>query len=601
MAISTTEQDFFDIKNNLKVFLGNQSQFADYDFDGSAMSTLLDVLAYNTHYNAITASLSVNEMFLDTAQLRHNVVSHAKSLGYTPRSVRSSNGSISLTADVSNSPDKITIPRGTTFNGPNGVKFNTISDYITTVTGSSIAVSDITVYEGKFISNSYVVDSGRQVYRIPNKSCDMTTLRVKVYKDSTLTDFTTYIESKTLIGHNSTSAIYFTQEGIDENFEVYFGDDIIGKKLEIGNVVELEYLKSSGDIANGITTMSSGSSVTNLTNIAITLTDKTSGGAGIETIESIKKNAPYLYTAQNRTVTINDYKSLLKNHFSFIEDMTVWGGEDNIPPEYGKVFLSVDTSSNTALTSSEKTSILQELNKFKLTSILPEFVTPDYTNLVLNVKFTFNSLVTSNTATGLSSLISDKIVAFNAELAKFDTSYYNSDIISLVLAADSSIVSATVNHTANKSIASFTNVTSKYTFNFNNAIYHPHEYHTTTALKGVISSDGFNITNSTYTHFLEDDGIGKIKLSYISDTGATVIVNNQIGTVDYTTGEIIINEISISSATLKMNVHLDSYDVIPLRNDIITISDTTISGTQLTSKLGIQTTETNYTASPARL
>jgi len=601
MAISTTEQDFFDIKNNLKVFLGNQSQFADYDFDGSAMSTLLDVLAYNTHYNAITASMSVNEMFLDTAQLRHNVVSHAKSLGYTPRSVRSSNGSISLTADVSNSPDKITIPRGTTFNGPNGVKFNTISDYITTVTGSSIAVSDITVYEGKFISNSYVVDSGRQVYRIPNKSCDMTTLRVKVYKDSTLTDFTTYIESKTLIGHNSTSAIYFTQEGIDENFEVYFGDDIIGKKLEIGNVVELEYLKSSGDIANGITTMSSGSSVTNLTNIAITLTDKTSGGAGIETIESIKKNAPYLYTAQNRTVTINDYKSLLKNHFSFIEDMTVWGGEDNIPPEYGKVFLSVDTSSNTALTSLEKTSILQELNKFKLTSILPEFVTPDYTNLVLNVKFTFNSLVTSNTATGLSSLISDKIVAFNAELAKFDTSYYNSDIISLVLAADPSIVSATVNHTANKSIASFTNVTSKYTFNFNNAIYHPHEYHTTTALKGVISSDGFNITNSTYTHFLEDDGIGKIKLSYISDEGATVIVNNQIGTVDYTTGEIIISEISISSATLKMNVHLDSFDVIPLRNDIITISDTTISGTQLTSKLGIQTTETNYTASPARL
>jgi len=601
MAISTTEQDFFDIKNNLKSFLGNQSQFVDYDFDGSAMSTLLDVLAYNTHYNAITASMSVNEMFLDTAQLRHNVVSHAKSLGYTPRSVRSSNGSISLTADVSNSPDKITIPRGTTFNGPNGIKFNTISDYIATVTGSSIAVSDITVYEGKFISNSYVVDSGRQVYRIPNKSCDMTTLRVKVYKDSTLTDFTTYIESKTLVGHNSTSAIYFTQEGIDESFEVYFGDDIIGKKLEIGNVVELEYLKSSGDIANGITTMSSGSSVTNLTNIAITLTDKTSGGAGIETIESIKKNAPYLYTAQNRTVTINDYKSLLKNHFSFIEDMTVWGGEDNIPPEYGKVFLSVDTSSNTALTSLEKTSILQELNKFKLTSILPEFVTPDYTNLVLNVKFTFNSLVTSNTATGLSSLISDKIVAFNPKLAKFDTSYYNSDIISLILAADPSIVSATVNHTANKSIASFTNVTSKYTFNFNNAIYHPHEYHTTSALKGVVSSDGFNITNSTYTHFLEDDGIGKIKLSYISDEGATVIVNSQIGTVDYTTGEIIISEISISSETLKMNVHLDSFDVIPLRNDIITISDTTISGTQLTSKLGIQTTETNYTASPARL
>jgi hypothetical protein len=522
-------------------------------------------------------------------------------LGYTPRSVRSSNGSISLTADVSNSPDKITIPRGTSFNGPNGVKFNTISDYITTVTGSSITVSGITVYEGKFISNSYVVDSSRQVYRIPNKSCDMTTLRVKVYKDSTLTDFTTYIESKTLVGHNSTSAIYFTQEGIDENFEVYFGDDIIGKKLEIGNVVELEYLKSSGDIANGITTMSSGSSVTNLTNIAITMPDKTSGGAGIETIESIKKNAPYLYTAQNRTVTINDYKSLLRNHFSFIEDMTVWGGEDNIPPEYGKVFLSVDTSSNTALTSLEKTSILQELNKFKLTSILPEFVNPDYTNLVLNVKFTFNALVTSNTATGLASLISDKIVAFNTKLAKFDTSYYNSDIISLVLATDPSIVSATVNHTANKSISSFTNVTSKYTFNFNNAIYHPHEYHITSGLKGVVSSDGFNIANSTYTHFLEDDGIGKIKLSYVSDEGATVIVNNQIGTVNYTTGEIIINEITISSATLKMNVHLDSFDVIPLRNDIITISDTTISGTQLTSKLGIQTTEANYTASPARL
>jgi hypothetical protein len=601
MAISTTEQDFFDIKNNLKSFLGNQSQFADYDFDGSAMSTLLDVLAYNTHYNAITASMSVNEMFLDTAQLRHNVVSHAKSLGYTPRSVRSSRGLISLTADVSNNPDKITIPRGTSFNGPNGLKFNTISDYIAPVTGTSITISDIVVYEGKFISNSYTVGSGRQVYRIPNKSCDITSLRVKVYKDSTLIDFTTYIESKTLIGHDNTSSIYFVQEGIDENFEVYFGDDIIGKKLEIGNVVELEYLKSTGDIANGITTMSVGSSVTNLTNIALTMPDKTTGGAGIETIESIKKNAPYLYTAQNRTVTINDYKSLLKNHFSFIEDMTVWGGEDNIPPEYGKVFLSVDTSGNTNLTGLEKDSILQELNKFKLSSILPEFVNPDYTNLVLNINFAFNSLLTSKTANELSSLISSKIIEFNTKLARFGTSYYNSDITTLILGTDSSIVSATVNHTANKSLVPLTNVTSKYTFNFNNAIYHPHDYHTTSKLKGVVSSDGFNITGSSYTHFLEDDGAGKIKLSYVSNEGATVIVNNEIGTVNYTTGEIIISEVSISSATLKMNVHLDSFDVIPLRNDIITISDTVISGTQLTSKLGIQTTETNYKPSPARL
>lgn len=600
MATSTTEQDFFEIKENLKTYLRGQTEFADYDFEGSAMSTLLDVLAFNTHYAAMTANMSVNEMFLDTAQLRSNVVSHARTLGYTPQSPKTSKALVSMSGSYTPSA-ALTIPRGSYFNA-GGQKFITVEDHISSSDlFGAINFDSIKLYEGKLLTKTFIVSSANQKYTIPNKSCDISSLRVTVKSDSTATDLVTYTLGNTLIDVGNTSKVYFLEESDDEKYSIYFGDNLIGKKLDAGNVVVIEYIKTIGIEGNSLNNFSFDSTIPEFKNPRVTTISPSSGGAGIESIDSIKINAPFNFSAQNRAVTISDYRVILEKIYPNSDTISVWGGEDNIPPEYGKVFLSVDTSSNTALTSSEKTSILQELNKFKLTSILPEFVTPDYTNLVLNVKFTFNSLVTSNTATGLSSLISDKIVAFNAELAKFDTSYYNSDIISLVLAADSSIVSATVNHTANKSIASFTNVTSKYTFNFNNAIYHPHEYHTTTALKGVISSDGFNITNSTYTHFLEDDGIGKIKLSYISDTGATVIVNNQIGTVDYTTGEIIINEISISSATLKMNVHLDSYDVIPLRNDIITISDTTISGTQLTSKLGIQTTETNYTASPARL
>jgi hypothetical protein len=548
--------------------------------------------------------MSVNEMFLDTAQLRHNVVSHAKSLGYTPRSVRSALGSISLSGDVTGSVNSITVPRGTIFNGSGGYKFNVINDYSIPVIEGTINSAEITVYEGKFISNSYTVDSGRQVYRIPNKSCDMTSLRVKVYKDSTLADVTTYTESKTLVGHDNTSAIYFTQEGIDEHFEVYFGDDIIGKKLEIGNVVELEYLKSSGDIANNISTMSLGSSVTNLTNISITMPDKTTGGAGIETIESIKKNAPYLYTAQNRTVTNNDYKSLLINQFSFINDIAVWGGEDNIPPEYGKVFISIDKRSGGSVNELEQSSILLELNKFKLSSILPQFVNPEYTNLKLNVNFVYDVMATSLSSSELESKISLKINEHNNKLSTFNTVYYNSDITTVVMGVDKSIISATVNHTAYKNIKPVTGSPAKYDVNFNNSIYHPHDYHKTSALKGVVSSNGFYIDDTSNVYSVEDDGKGVLQLLYTSNDGISNISNYNIGSVDYDTGIVIIDSLlilSVPDGDLQISVELNSFDVVPVRNDIIQIVNVDINGIKSTGKLNTQTNDFNYKTTPARL
>jgi len=599
MSTSTTEKDFFEIKNNLKTFLKSQSEFADYNFEGSAMATLLDVLAYNTHYNAITAKMSVNEMFLDTAQIRSNVVTHAKALGYTPRSVRSSQ--TRLTWDSSTTLDKVTIPRGTEFNGPDGVKFNTITDYPGIPVNGNVRISDIAVYEGKFITNTFVVGNNRQLFRIPNKSCDTRSISVMVYDDANMTTFTSFSEAKNLIGHDDTSNVYFLQEGPDSYFEIYFGDDIIGKRLTPGNVVEIQYLKSKGDIGNGIKSLTLSSSITGTSNATITLDSPSSGGSGIETIESIKKNAPYLYAAQNRTVTTNDYKSILINNFSFIKDLTAWGGEDQVPPEYGKVFISAITNTNVTLVDFEKDSIIDELHKMKITSIIPEFVEPEYINLELVVNYSWNSTLSSLSGAEISSKIKTLISDYNNTLSTFDTTYYNSDITSLVINSDPSVLAATCKHIASKSIPVYKDIKAKYKIDFGNSIYNPHEYHKSRSDKGVILSAGFKVSGSDFMHFLEDDGAGTIKLSYITDSGNVVISDNEAGTANYQTGEIIINSISVSSESLIINAELNSYDVIPHRNNIIRLSNVIIENTPVSGKLSPQSSKINYQPTAARL
>ena len=604
MPVSTTDLDFFDIKNNLKSFLKNQTQFADYDFEGSAMSTLLDVLAYNTHYNAMTASMSVNEMFIDTAQVRNNVVSLAKSLGYTPRSVKAASAEITLNG-VS-SLDNVVLPRGTLFKGGT-YSFVTLTDYIASVSNGSISLS-LDIKEGKLLSHRYTVTHADQIFEIPNRFCDTNTVRVTVYESSESTIYKTFTFSDNIIDAIGTSDIFFIQEGSGEKHEIYFGDDILGTKLDVGNIVEISYLKTSGPDANDISTFTMQSGITGLTSVTITNPTKSVGGANIESIESIKKNAPYVYTAQNRTVTTTDFKSILNHNFShLVKDVSIWGGEDNTPPVYGKVFIStLPTGTSLVLSDESKKEIINGLSKYKLTSIIPEFVDPEYIFLDIIVDYYFDILKSNKSAKELNTLISSSIDNYNTKtLTKFNTVYYNSDITDLVKATDDSIVAVTVKHEASKDMLPLLNVAHKYNINFNNSIYNPHQGHTTSLSGGVISSSGFTLPGSTVTNYLEDDGKGNMLIYYLLVDGKKI--SRIIGKVDYSLGSISTDEIIISSIVgeagtkLLLKVQLKSYDVIPIGNNIVTINTISTSGLPHSSDQFASLSTINYKTSPSRI
>ncbi len=604
---STTEKDFFQIKENLKNYMRGQSEFADYDFDGSAMSTLLDVLSHNTHYNAITAKMSVNEMFLDTSQLRSNIVSHAKILGYTPKSVTSAMTSVTITGNVTGMTN-ITIPRGTKFNSNDSTfKFVTLKDYNINV-DNGVINAELEVHEGKLLSNSFTVTNSEQIFQIPNKSCDTDTLRVTVTESTGSTNITTYTFASSLIDTLNTETLYYVQEGYDEHFDIYFGDDIIGKKLDINNVINIEYLKSSGLDGNNISKFTLGSSITGLSNPVISTANKTSGGANIESLESIKINAPYLYTAQNRTVTPNDYKSILTQNFSdIIDDISIWGGETANPPIYGKVFLSVKPKNGREnLTGFEKLSIIKNLDNFKLSSILPEFVDPTYIYVTLMVDYIFNPLLTKLTETELSSLIFSSINDYNDNtLSKFNNVYYNSDITTLAKNVDPSILSITTKNVAKKHVDIILSIINNYSISFNSGIYHPHTLHQTRELTGIVTTNSFKIVGSDSIYFLEDDGDGNIQMYYKSNTGEKLKASGYNGTVDYTTGDIKFTTLNISeiidSDYLEVSAQLDSFDIVPIRNDIISIEKIDINGIQHIDKPGNYLTDINYKTVPSRL
>jgi hypothetical protein len=610
MATSTTEQDFFQIKENLKTYLRSQTEFADYDFDGAALTTLLDVMAFNTHYSAITANMSVNEMFLDTAQVRNNVISHAKGLGYTTQSNRSAYFIGDITADTTATLPVI-IPRGSTFktSGTKPLIFTTLSDFTTTPVAGIATFTGVTAYEGKMIQNTYTVGSEEQKYEIPNKFCDTTTLRVEVQTNAASTDKKIYKLGKYLTDTLSTSEVYFLQEGFDEKYEVYFGDNIIGKKLAIDNVISFEYLKTSGSTGNSIQQFTFASTVSGLSNVTVATTTPSTGGANIETINSIKKNAPFNYAAQNRAVTAEDYNTIIQQIYPNIDSINVWGGEDNDPPVYGKVYASVKPSSGSVLTTGTKTLIEDGLKRYKVSSIIPVIVDPEYMYLLLDISFKYNSGISNLSASELKTKIQTVSDTYNTDvLTRFNNMYRNSNMTSLVDAADTAIVSSTVRHKVRQYITPVLNTAANYVISFSNVIYHPHSGHLSTSATGVVTSNAFyRLGNTTTLYYMEDDGMGNIKLYHkASGTNVVTIDDAKFGTVDYVTGKITIPTLSLSGfsgtdTTLVFTVELDSFDVVPVRNQILQIESTTINAIEDTIASGTYSGNTNYTTTPSRL
>ena len=581
--LNVTELDFDNIKLNLKTFLKQQDEFTDYDFEGSGMSVLIDLLAYNTHYNAVYANMLANEMFLDSADLRNSIVSHAKHVGYTPVSATSATANIKITFN-SATASSLTVNKGTAFTtSVENVTYQyLIRDAVTVTPVDGVYTLTTDIREGTLVTNKYTVDTtdANQRFLIENTLADTTTLNVTVQTSSTDSTTTTYTKASDLGAVTATSKVYYLEQAENGKYQVIFGDGVLGAALSNGNIVSLEYIVSTGPASNGATTFTAAGTVGGESNITVVTNSNSFGGANPETIESIRFNAPRNFSAQNRAVTPEDYKTIIKTLYPNTQTISVWGGEDNDPPTYGNVFVSLKPISGVTLTDTAKTSLKTQLKDFSVGSVRVEFSDPEITFITHRTTARFNSKVTTKTTEDLKTLITDTVANFsNTNLEKFDGMFRYSRFIDAIDETDSSILSNTTTIKIHKFFTPTTGSSQTYTINFSNALYNPHSGHNTES-NGILQSTGFKIDGDTDNeYFVNDDGSGNVRLYYISG-GVNVYTNNTLGTVDYATGKVTLNNINISSVSnvdgaastkIRIIVQPDSNDVVPVRAQLLEI------------------------------
>ena len=603
--LQVTELDFDLIKDNLKTYMKNQTEFSDYNFEGSGMSQIIDLLAYNTHYLAMNANFAMNEAFLDSATLRSSVVSHAKGLGYTPRSARAPVAYVDVTLN-SSTANSATLAKGTRFTTKvDGSTFGFVvnEDITTTPTNGVMRFINVPIYEGTLITSRYTVDLNNieQKFLISDDRGDTTTLKVSVQTSGSDVSTTTYTLATDITQVTSGAKVYFLQESTDGKFEVYFGDGVVGSSISNGNIVQLQYVVTNKNKANGAKSFST-TSVSGETDVTVALLVAALGGAEPESISSIKFNAPLDYSSQGRAVTTQDYKTILPTVYAGTQAVQVWGGEDNDPPIYGQVFLSVRTKSGTNLTQAQKNSIAVDLKKYNIASIRPTFVNPLITKIKLKVDFKFDSKTTTKTVGDLETLIRSTLATYNSgDLLNFDVVFRHSKISGLIDATDTSILSNTTRLTLNQIITPTLNASTQYVIDFNNALYNPHSGHNAT-LGGITSSTGFTIAGNTNTLYIDDDGNGIIRTYYLVGGQTRTYVDASAGTINYASGKIVLTDLNITSATntdgtISVDILPASNDVVSVRNQLLEIdlTNTTVSGTVDTVAAGGSSAGTGYT------
>ena len=607
--INVTDLDFDGIKNNLKTFLKQQDQLTDYDFEGSTMSTLLDVLAYNTHYNAVYANVLANEMFLDSADLRNSIVSHAKHVGYTPRSATAPVAFLNVTVNNATG-STLTAARGTTFTTTvDGTSYNYVVRDATTITPTDgvYTFSSLPVYEGTLIDNKYTVDTTNadQRFLIQNDLADTTSLKVTVQNSSSDSTTSTYTLATDLADITSTSKIYYLEGAEDNQYEVKFGDGILGAALSTGNIVTLSYIVTNAEESNGASSFRLSGTLGGFSNVTITTATNSANGAQPETPDSIRFNAPKQYASQNRTVTTNDYASKVKQIYTNAQSVQVWGGEDNSTPVYGRVYISIKPVSGATLTEAKKTDIITQLKDFNVASVTPVIQDPETTSLQLSVDVKYDAKSTTRSSDSIKALVSSAITTFNTDnLGQFDGLFRHSKFIETINKVDTSILSNITTVKMHKSFTATTSGATTYTISYNNAFYNPHSGHNASG-GGVLTSSGFKINgDTTNEYFLDEDGAGNVRLYYLVGQTRTY-TNNTQGTIDYTNGSITLNSLFITSVSnvdgatstaVRLTVIPNSVDVIPVRNQVIEIDETnttvTVSADTYDTTSGI-----GYTAS----
>jgi len=586
-TITSTQLDFDNIKANLKEHLKAQSEFSDYNFEASGLSNILDVLAYNTHYNGLLANFALNESFLTTAQLRSSLVSHAESIGYVPRSYSSSQAKLNIQVTVSDAarPNTITLDRNTKFTASVdevSYNFQTREDYIGTDDGNgnytfvtATSESDIPIYEGTEKTKTFFIGetTDSQIYVIPDTTIDTSTMRVRVFDTATGTTFKTYTNISKAIRITNDSTFYQIKEVPNGYYEVIFGDGLSSGKAPVtGNKVVIDYLSTNGTVANGATSFSTTAQVTvNEVNYGLTAstTSTSAGGSYKESIESIRQNAPIAFSSQRRLVTAEDYKAqILENFGSYLDDVIAWGGHDNEPKVYGKVYAGLKFKSNIAASTQEsvKTDITQDLSdNLAIMSIDLVYADVETTNLEILTNFNLDPDLTSSTAAAMEANVQTVVNNyFTTNLGKFGGVFRRSNLLSLIDDLDSAILNSKMTIKMQRAFTPSIGTSLSYTINFPATIANPDpSTHIVTSTKFTFNSKECNIKNKLDSN----------KLQIISVDG-TVEIDN-IGSYDAPKGTISLvgfNPTAIVGTSIKFSATPANQSTIrPLRNHILDI------------------------------
>jgi hypothetical protein len=672
-SLRVSELDFNEIRNNLKTFLRSQSEFQDFDFEGSGMAVLLDILAYNTHYMGYYLNMVANEMFLDTAQIRNSVLSHAKVINYVPRSRQGAKSIVNVLAtpgdSEDNTPTQITLDKYTRFlaSDIDGLNYQFVAMNSNTVPkmNGAFSFANVELRQGEVVTLQFAMtpENTKRRFTIPSANVDVDTISVTIQESSTNTDISVYSVSDDITLVTSNTKTYFIEENSDRNYVMYFGDDVIGKRPKDGNIIIVTYLDSSGLIANNITNFRAVDRIGNKyrNNVAITSVIGSYGGGEKETIEQIRFRAPYHYLTQNRAVTKSDYETLITKDYPDIESVTVWGGQDNDPPIYGKVFISLKPKANYFLTEKEKEDIKESLIVSRnVLTVIPEIIDPDFTYILIRGNVFYNPNITSSSSDEIKQNIRAAISDYrDTDLLTFGSTFRKSKLQSSIENSEKSITGSDLKIFLQKRLLLDTTITKNYTINtnfpikkgdFNNRISTFPEINVRdsnsilrqvffeeipesfTGIESiVIVNPGINYT-STPTITISGDGsgatatakfgggriqeititnkgsnytratvsitggggsqasavarlettLGSLRTYYFRTNGEKVIVNNNAGTINYQTGEIVLRSLATTGTVpnsfydtneLVFNLPIDSEVIPPLRNRILEIDE----------------------------
>lgn len=567
--LSVSELSFDGIKNNLKTFMKNKTEFKDYDFDGSNLNALLDVLSYNTYINSHYLNMVGSEMFLDSSKLRTSIVSHAKELNYIPRSKTSARALVTFTVNTGgDTPATVVIPENYTTRtvvDNTNLDFSTNETLVLTYNGTSYTSDPVYIYEGKIVNEFFNVTNSTR-FVLNSENVDTNSIKVTVIKSSTDSSNTVYSRADNLYGLNSNSEIFFVQGYSANQYEVVFGDGIAGKKLTNGNIVKIKYRSTNGELGNKAYTFAPTTKIDGMYSVTVATNTYAADGSERETDESIKYNSPRHFASQNRAVTKDDYRNLIILNYPQIKTVNVYGGENADPPQFGKVIVSMIPYGNNPLVSTELKSNIISFLKTKSITTEPVIIDPEYLYVEVISDIRYDPTLTSKSTQQLRTEVVAKIQEYSdSYLTDFGNDLRKSKLSSMIDEADPAIMSNQTTLRAIYRLAPVKGVSQRLVFSFSNSLYRPFKKAYTEGEEETVRSDFFSYLKQdvTYTARISDDGIGNLRIYYLTPDSKQIILEENIGTVDYDTGAITM-DLNVNDYSSYINLY-----AITLNDDII--------------------------------